>query len=588
MSAVTQAAAPARKPAPALPPAAPAQPTPGGLLRTPIGALFPSFSREFFWVCFYSAVANLLMLVPVIYMLQVFDRVMFSGNLDTLAAVTLLMVAMMVLMGFAEWVRSRLMVRAGSRFDNALSRRIFDAAFLARLSNDRGNAIQPLQDLGTLRQFLTGNGVFAVADAPWALIFIAVLFLMHPLLGWLSVAFLVIQLIVGFIASRYTKRRTERSQALAVESTQFLQSKLRNAETIEALGMSAALREQWLGLNERQKAEQELSSEATARVQSLVKWMQYTQQALMLSLGAWLVIAGQISAGAMIAANALMGNALRPVGLLVQAWSQFIGASAAFHRLNALLAKPRVEALSPPATQLKGQITLRGLKAMAPGREQPILDGLDAEFRTGEVVAIIGPSGAGKSTLARCLLGIWPKTEGEVLIDGQPLQSWPREVLGPYLGYLPQDIELFEGSIAENIARFTAASSDLVIEAAKAAGIHEMVLRQPQGYDTPIGEAGALLSGGQRQRLGLARALLGWPIVVVLDEPSANLDDVGQAALLKAIATLKERGSTVFMILHQPHLLAAADRALILEAGRIKQLGNVVRAPAPAQVPAKP
>lgn len=588
MSAVTQAAAPARSPTPALPPAAPAQPARGGLLRTPIGALIPSFSREFFWVCFYSAVANLLMLVPVIYMLQVFDRVMFSGNLDTLAAVTLLMVAMMVLMGFAEWVRSRLMVRAGSRFDTALSRRIFDAAFLERLSSDRGNAIQPLQDLGTLRQFLTGNGVFAVADAPWALIFIAVLFLMHPLLGWLSVAFLVIQLIVGFFASRYTKQRTERSQALAVESSQFLQSKLRNADTIEAMGMSAPLREQWLALNERQKAEQELSSEATARVQSLIKWMQYSQQALMLSLGAWLVIAGQISAGAMIAANALMGNALRPVGLLVQAWSQFIGARTAFQRLNALLAKPRNEALSPPAPSLKGQITLRGLKAMAPGREQPILDGLDAEFRTGEVVAIIGPSGAGKSTLARCLLGIWPKTEGDVLIDGHPLQSWPREVLGPYLGYLPQDIELFEGSIAENISRFTQAPPDLVIEAAKAAGIHEMVLRQLQGYDTPIGEAGALLSGGQRQRLGLARALLGWPIVVVLDEPSANLDDVGQAALLKAIATLKERGSTVFMILHQPHLLAAADRALILEAGRIKQLGSVVRAPAPAQVPAKP
>lgn len=588
MNAVTQAAPKPGSAGNALAPATPPQAAEGSVLRTPIGALIPSFSREFFWVCFYSAVANLLMLVPVIYMLQIFDRVMFSGNLDTLAAVTLLMVAMMVLMGFAEWVRSRLMVRAGSRFDTALSRRIFDAAFFSRLSNERGNPVQPLQDLGTLRQFLTGNGVFAIADAPWAFIFIAVLFLMHPLLGWLSVAFLVIQLIVGFFASRYTKQRTERSQALAVESTQFLQSKLRNAETIEAMGMSDALREQWLALNERQKAEQELSNEATAQVQSLIKWMQYTQQALMLSLGAWLVIAGQISAGAMIAANALMGNALRPVGLLVQAWSQFIGARTAFRRLNMLLAKPRSEALSPPASELKGQITLRGLKAMAPGREQPILDGLDAEFSSGEVVAILGPSGAGKSTLARCLLGIWPKTEGDVLIDGHPLQSWPREVLGPYLGYLPQDIELFEGSIAENIARFTQAPPDLVIEAAKAAGIHEMVLRQPLGYDTPIGEAGALLSGGQRQRLGLARALLGWPIVVVLDEPSANLDDVGQAALLKAIATLKERGSTVFMILHQPHLLAAADRALILEAGRIKQLGNVVRAPAPAQVPAKP
>ncbi len=566
-----------------------AAPAAGGFFtRSPIGRILWTFRKEFLWVCIFSAFANLLMLTPTIYMLQVFDRVMFSSNLTTLAALTVLLIAFSLLMAFAEWVRSRLLVRAGSRFDEALNRSVFAAAFASQLSNTRRNPTQPLSDLTTLRAFLTGNGVFAVVDTPWTVLFVAALFLMHPWLGWLSVAFVVLQLLLGFAAHRWSLRTQKAQQELALDSAQYLAAKFRNAETVEAMGMQGNLRRQWQALDERQAVQQAQAKETAARIQAVMKWVQHTQQGLMLSLGALLVIEGQIGAGAMVASNALMGNALRPVGLIVQIWGQFADARAAFVRLEQLIAAHPDEPLDPPADKVLGQVTLQGLKASAPGRAEPILKGLDAIFQAGEVIAILGPSGAGKSTLARCLLGIWPQTEGRVLIDGHDLRSWPRDVLGTSLGYLPQDVELFEGSIAENIARFAEVPSAQVIDAASRAGIHDMVLRMPKGYDTPIGEAGGILSGGQRQRVGLARAILNNPRIVVLDEPSANLDDIGEAALLRAVRELKAGGSTVFMIVHQQHLLAAADRVLMLDAGRITQLATVALAPAAPATLAQP
>jgi len=551
-------------------------PAAGGFFsRSPIGRILWTFRKEFLWVCVFSAFANVLMLAPTIYMLQVFDRVMFSGNLMTLLALTLLVIGFSLLMAFAEWVRSRLLVRAGSRFDDALNRSVFAAAFASQLSTARRNPTQPLTDLSTLRSFLTGNGVFAVVDAPWTLVFVAALFLMHPWLGWLSVAFVVLQLLLGFAAHRWSVRTQKAQQELALDSAQYLAAKFRNAETVEAMGMQGNLRRQWQALDERQVAQQSQAKETAARVQVVMKWLQHSQQGLMLSLGALLVIEGQISAGAMVASNALMGVALRPVGLIVQIWSQFVEARAAFVRLEQLIDGQAAEPVDPPADKVLGQVSLRGLVATAPGRSEPILKGLDVNFQVGEVVAILGPSGAGKSTLARCMLGIWPQVEGNVLIDGHDLRSWPREVLGTSLGYLPQDVELFEGSIAENIARFAEVPAAQVIDAASRAGIHDMVLRMPKGYDTPIGESGGILSGGQRQRLGLARAILNNPRIVVLDEPSANLDDIGEAALLRAVRELKAGGSTVFMIVHQQHLLAAADRVLVLEAGTISQFAAV-------------
>lgn len=541
-----------------------------------------AFRSEFIWVCIFSMFTNVLMLTPTLYMLQIFDRVLSGGNELTLLALTGLMVLLYLVMAFAEWVRSRLLVRVSSRIDEALSPTIYGATFRAQLSSTNRNPLQPLNDLNLLRQFLTGNGIFAVVDTPWSVVYVAVLFMMHPWLGWLALLFCIVQCAIAYGAHYFTSQRHHRTQELALDTSAYLQAKLRNAETVESMGMLDNLRRQWLALHERQSISHADAQDMGHRLQAVTKFVQYTQQALMLSLGAVLAVQGKISAGAMVASNALMGNALRPFGVLVQAWKQFVDARDAYRRLEKLMDEHPVPAGAHRASEVRGAIGLRGLMATAPGREAQILKGLDLDIPAGEVIAIIGPSGAGKSTLARCLLGIWPNTSGQVLLDGVPIDQWSRGDLGPHLGYLPQDIELFDGTIAENIARFTDADPALVIDAAKRTGIHDMILRLPNGYDTSMGEAGSLLSGGQRQRVALARAVLGNPALVVLDEPSANLDDAGEAELLSTVRTLKSHGRTVVMIVHQPHLLVVADRVLRLDAGRIVQFARVVVDPAPA------
>lgn len=537
--------------------------------RSSLGRTLARFRREFAWVAVFSMFANLLMLTPTIYMMQVYDRVMVSGSEYTLAAVSLITVVLFLVMAFAEWARSRLLVRAGARFDEALNGEVFDASFEASLNGANRSPLQAFGDLTNLRQFLTGNGTFALVDLPWTPVYIAVMFLMHPWLGWTSIAFAVVMLVLAIVGNRVAAPGYKKVNDVQMESTGYLQSKLRNAETAHALGMLDNLRRHWLAIQQRLVQVQGEAAERTHRMQAITKYVQYSQQSLMLALGALLAIDGQISAGAMIAANALMGNALRPISLVVQTWKQFVDTRQSYARLEKLLEDHPAREATHVGDEVRGQLTLRQLQATAPGRELPILKGLDVEFRAGEVVAILGPSGAGKSTLARCLVGIWPDVSGQVLLDGHPLQEWSREALGPHIGYLPQDIELFDGTIAENIARFQPNRSEQVIEAAKRTGIHEMILRLPKGYDTPMGEAGGMLSGGQRQRIGLARAILGDPELVVLDEPNANLDDAGEQALVRTVRELKNRGRTVFMIVHQQHLLAAADRALFLENGQV-------------------
>lgn len=541
-----------------------------------------TFRRELIWVCIFSFFANLLMLTPTLYMLQVFDRVMLSGSELTLIALTGFMVFFYLVMGVAEWLRSRLLVRAGARFDDAINTRVFNAAFEQRLNGATRNPLQPLNDLTGLRQFITGSGVFAVMDTPWTLVYLAVLFLMHPWLGWTAVAFSIVQVSMALAGHWLTSRRLKAAQELTADSNTYLQAKLRNSETVEALGMLDNLRHQWLATHERQLAAHADAQVMARRVQAANKFVQYMQQGLMLAIGALLAIDGKISAGAMIACNALMGNALRPIGMIVQLWKQYVEANNAYRRLDQLLTAHPERVDHHQAESVRGQISLRDLEATAPGRTSPILKGLTADLPAGEVIAILGPSGAGKSTLARCLLGIWPDTKGQVLLDGHPIDEWSREALGPHVGYLPQDIELFDGTISENIARFTKVPPELVIDAAKRTGIHDMILRLSKGYDTPMGEAGSLLSGGQRQRIGLARAILGNPALVVLDEPNANLDDAGEQALARTVRDLKARGATVFMIVHHQHLLAVSDKVLMLDNGQITRIVPVVIQTAPS------
>lgn len=546
---------------------------PGFFARSELTSTLWSFRREFWVVGVFSMVSNLLLLSPTIYMLQVYDRVLVSRSELTLMVVSLITLFLFGVMAFAEWSRSRLLVRAGVRLDSVLSTRVFNATFEANLSQSGAPAQRAFADLTEIRQFLTGNGIFAFFDTPWTPIYIVVLFFLHPLLGWVSIAFALVQAGLAWWGHRRTIAPAEAASKALTDVNLYLQSKLRNAEVVESMGMLPGLRQRWLQRHGAYMERQGAAQGMTHRITALSKWVRYCQQSFALGAGALLVIDGQLTAGAMIAANVLMSRALAPIDLLVGTWRSSLGAWGAFGRLEKLLqAHPERD---PALTRVvpHGALTLKQVVATAPGRAVPILKGVDLQATPGTVTVVLGPSGSGKSTLARVMVGIWPDVQGEVLLDDLPLDSWSRDELGPHMGYLPQDIELFDGSIAENIARFADIESNKVIAAAQAAGLHEMILRFPKGYDTPIGEAGGMLSGGQRQRLGLARAIYGDPALIVLDEPNANLDDVGEAALMRAVRKLKASGKMVILITHRPGAVAVADQLLVLRDGLVHLQG---------------
>ena len=531
------------------------------------------FRREFLVAGIFSMVANLLMLVPTIYMLQIFDRVMVSQSTGTLLVVSLITLFFFGVLTFSEWSRTRLLVRSGVRLDAMLSKRLFHASYEAYLNPAIANPSRSFNDLTELRQFLTGNGIFAFFDAPWAPIYIAVLFMLHPWLGVMALFFGAVQSVLAWWGSNATKP----SQATASKAQQevggYLQSKFRNAEVVESMGMVGNLFRRWSVRNANAMAQSLNAQAVSGRVMAWSKFVRYTQQSLALGGGALLVIQGELSPGAMIAANVLMTRALAPIDLMVGTWTGFLSAKDAFIRLRDLLQAHPMRDKAVMGTTPKGDLVLKDVVASAPGRKEPILKGVSAFMPPGTVTVVLGASGSGKSTLARVLLGIWPHSSGEVMLDGQPIMNWNRMELGPHVGYLPQDIELFDGSIAENIARAGRVDSDKVIAAATASGLHAMILRFPKGYDTPMGEAGGLLSGGQRQRVGLARALYGAPALVVLDEPNANLDDEGENALVLAVQGLKAQGKTVVLISHRPGIVSVADRLLILHEGGVQASG---------------
>ena len=547
--------------------------TPDFFKRSELTFTLWAFRREFFIVGAFSMIANVLMLTPTLYMLQVYDRVLTSQSELTLIAMSLLTLFLFGVMAFAEWMRSRLLVSTGVRLDEQLSTQVFNASFEAHLSQSGTNPSRAFGDLIQIRQFLTGNGIFAFFDAPWTPIYMAVLFFLHPLLGVLGIVFALIQAALAWFGHRHTLAPSEAATKAGADAGTFLQGKLRNAEVLESMGMVHNLRDRWAARHQIHVNTSSDAQQLTHRIMAVSKFIRYSQQSLSLGAGALLVIDGQLSPGGMIAANVLMTRALAPIDMIVGSWRQFIGMRFAFARLEQMLIDypardPALRRVAPT-----GAVTLQDVFATAPGRTEPILKNINLSVPAGTVTAVLGPSGSGKSTLARVLMGIWPDRSGTVLLDNLPIEGWNRVELGPHLGYLPQDIELFEGSIAENIARFGKVDPSKVIEAAQSAGLHDMILRFPKGYDTPIGEAGNLLSGGQRQRIGLARAVYGNPQLVVLDEPNANLDDAGEAALLKTIAQLKAKGRTVFLITHRPGAISVADRLLVLRDGQVMANG---------------
>jgi len=521
----------------------------------------------------FSFFVNLLMLVPTVYMLQIYDRVLASRNETTLWMLTLIMVFMYVLLAGLEWLRSRLLIQAGLKLDSELNTRIFNAAFQNNLRSAGTNAGQFLVDFTHLRQFLTGAGLISFFDAPWTPIFIIVIFLMHPLLGGVALLGALVLVFLTWVTERVTHEPLAAANAAGIGANNFASNSLQNAEVIEAMGMLPQLRARWYEKYRKMLALQTLASERGGTISSVTKFVRITQQSLILGIGALLVIDGKLTPGAMIGASILMGRALSPVELAIGNWKGFVAARTAYERLAKLLATIPAgsERMALPAPS--GAVNVEALIAGAPGSAAPILKGISIAIPAGAVVGIIGPSASGKSTFARLLVGVWPALSGKVRLDGADVFAWNKEELGPHVGYLPQDIELFEGTVAENISRFGEVDSESVIAAAKMAGMHEMVLRLAQGYDTPIGVGGSVLSAGQRQRIALARVLYGNPSFIVLDEPNSNLDDAGEAALVQCLQQLKSKGRTVIVITHRTSVLSVVDRLILMRDGQVHSYG---------------
>ncbi|KPM64419.1 peptidase [Pseudomonas putida] len=530
--------------------------------------------RSFFALAAFSGVINVMMLTPAIYMLQVYDRALVSRNVTTLTMLTLLVIGLFMLMSALEMVRTRVLIRVGNFLDMDLNRRIFSAAFERNLSRAGGNPAQALQDLAQVRQFLTGNGLFAFFDAPWTPIYLLVCYLIHPLLGLITLIGSLILVGLAYLTEKATQKPLAEANQAALSSASYANNNLRNAEVIEAMGMLPAIGKRWFQGHLRILQMQTLASDRAAIISSTGRFVRITLQSVILGAGALLAIEGKITPGMMIACSILTGRALAPVEQVIAAWKQLQGSRSAWGRLNDLLHDyPQ----RPPSMSLQrpmGMLAVENVVAGAPGTSNSIVRGVSFSLVPGESLGIIGPSASGKSTLARLLVGVWPTQAGKVRLDGADIFTWNKAELGPWLGYLPQDVELFEGTIAENIARFAEVDSEAVIRAARSSGVHDMILRFPQGYDTRLAADGSPLSGGQKQRIALARALYGEPNLVVLDEPNANLDDVGEKALVDALAELKARGATVILISHRPNVLCAVDKVLMLRDGAVHMLGS--------------
>ncbi|WP_395603363.1 type I secretion system permease/ATPase [Pseudomonas sp. B21128] len=522
--------------------------------------------------CF-TALINVLMLVPSIYMLQVYDRVLSSQNETTLAMLSLMVVGFFVFIGLLEVVRSFIVIRIGSQLERRFNLRVYQAAFERNLFKGEGNAGQSLGDLTHIRQFVTGPALFAFFDAPWFPVYLFVIYLFNVWLGVLATAGALLLIALACLNEYMTKKPLGEAAGFSQQSSQLATSHLHNAETIQAMGMLGSLRKRWFHVHSRFLGLQNQASDTGAVISSLSKTLRLCLQSLVLGLGALLVIKGDMTAGMMIAGSILMGRVLSPIDQLIAVWKQWSGAKLAYRRLDALLQAfpPSDDAMALPAP--KGQITFEQVSAGPPGQRAATLHMVNFNLGAGEVLGVLGASGSGKSTLARVLVGVWPTLGGTVRLDGADIHRWNRDQLGPYIGYLPQDIELFSGSIAENIARFSEADAQKVVAAAQQAGVHEMILRLPQGYDTQLGEDGSGLSGGQKQRVALARAMYGTPSLVVLDEPNSNLDTVGEAALASAIAQLKAQGTTVVLVTHRSSVLVQADKLLVLNEGRLQAFG---------------
>ncbi|MCA1495044.1 type I secretion system permease/ATPase [Ensifer sp. NBAIM29] len=543
--------------------------------RPLVAAALRESRKAFLGVAALSAVTNLLMLTGPLFMMQVYDRVLASRSVPTLVALSILAIGLYLFLGLLEVIRTRILTQIGQRLEEQLGGPTFDTVLKLPLRMSKKEAIsQPLRDLDQLRQFMSGQGPVAICDMPWLPVYLAILFLFHAYLGWLAVAGAMILIALTLVSEVTLRQPMQRLAQLGGSRGEFIEAARRNAEALHAMGMGGAYAARWHELNGGYVDEQRRTSDASSGFSAASKIFRLALQSAVLALGAWLAIYQLASPGAMIASSILTSRALAPIEQAIAQWRGFVNARQARRRLESVLEKFSEDRQLMPLPAPRRTLDVAGLAVAAPGGNAAIVRDVSFRLAAGQGVGIIGPSGSGKSSLARALVGVWPPARGTIRLDGAELSQWEPEALGPSIGYLPQGVDLFDGTIAENISRFAQnADPAAIIEAAEQAGVHQLILSMPEGYDTRIGAAGAILSAGQRQRIGLARALYGKPFLLVLDEPNASLDAEGEAALTNAILAARKAGAIVVVIAHRPNALAAVDQVLVMADGRAVAFG---------------
>ncbi|HET8727275.1 MAG TPA: type I secretion system permease/ATPase [Alphaproteobacteria bacterium] len=528
--------------------------------------------QGFLMVGVFSLFLNLLMLVSPIYMMQVFDRVLSSGRTETLLYLTVIAAMALIVLAALEALRSTVLNRISGWLDRQLGSPLI-ASSLASALRGSAQGAQPLRDLSQIRSFIGGNGILPLFDAPWAPVFILILWWMHPWLGALALGAAIVLFGLALANDLTTRRALKEANHLSVAAYGQAEAAVRNAEVVQAMGLLPALLGRWRDRNAVVLERQSAAAERSALIVGCSKFTRLFVQIAILGVGAYLVLEAELTAGGMIAGSILLGRALAPVEQAIGAWKSLVSARTSYDRLQSLLQatpeKPAAMRLPEP----RGDLAVEKLVFVPPRGTKPVLKQVSFELPAGQSMGIIGPSAAGKSTLCRLLVGTWPPSAGNVRLDSADVHSWDREDFGRHVGYLPQDVELFAGTVKDNIARMGEATDEDVVAAARLANVHELILNLPDGYETEIGDQGAVLSGGQRQRIGLARALFGNPKLLVLDEPNANLDSEGEAALTRTIAALKERGTTIVMVAHRPSILAHIDKLLVLRDGMVEMFG---------------
>ena len=552
--------------------------------KTALHKALPEIRKILLFVGLFSLFINLLMLVGPLYMLQVYDRVLSSGSLETLLYLTLAAVGLIGISAVLEAVRSRVLVRLAGRFDELLNQEMFDRMHRSALGG-RAKGTQPLRDLEAIRNFMTGAGLFFFFDAPWTPIFLAFVYLLHPMMFTVALGGAILLFAIALASEMFTRTLLMNASGHNAKAIAFAGHTLANADTVEAMGMLSGLKQRWLALHDSGLELQAQASDRAGVLTAMTKFIRPVLQIAILGVGAYLVLAQEILPGAMIAGSIMMGRALAPVEGAIGNWRTFVMARSALQRVMAELSEPAPKISEVNLPRPTGVLSVEKLVAAAPGGQVPIIKGISFATEAGQVIGIVGPSAAGKSTLARLLVGVWAPASGHVRLDGAEVSTWNHAELGAHIGYLSQDVDLFEGTVSQNISRFGETDSNSVIAAAKRAGVHDVILRLPDGYDTRIGVEGMVLSGGQRQRIGLARAIYGNPAFVVLDEPNSNLDQQGELALQATIRDLRQHGTSVVVVAHRSALVKIADMILVLNEGKIDHFGprdDVLAALAPA------